>query len=188
MKEQIRALKLNLKEIAKQIKIQKVLRKKKHPHHNKYIGDFSLYCLRNEYRHKHVAYCVVRGRNIEKIDRGLHLDLDRVNWIVQTMQPESKDKLYVVVNETLSISQQAVQSAHAVAEFMKKNPHTMWRNGHLILLKDKPKYDGNMTSYYSCFFGNDHAEFREPDLENKVTAYAIFGPKIENLMKSKVLL
>jgi hypothetical protein len=187
MKKQIRALKLNLKEIAQEIRNQKVLRKKLHPHHAKYIGDYILFRLRDEFRHKHVAYCVARGRDIEKIDRGLRLDLDRVNWIVKTMQSNSKEKLYVVVNDQLSISQQAVQSAHAVAEFLRKYPHTMWSNGHLILLKEKPAYGGNMGRYgYYC--GVEHAEFKEPDLDNKITAYALFGSDVEKLMKNKPLL
>lgn len=38
-------------------------------------------------------------------------------------------KLYVVVDKNLPINVQAVQSAHAVAEFMKKHPATMWGNG-----------------------------------------------------------
>jgi hypothetical protein len=187
MKDQIRALKLNLKEIAKQIKNQKILRKKLHPHHDKYIGDGGLYYLRIEYRYKHVAYCLARGRDIEAVDRGLNLDLDRVNWTVKSMQSDSKEKLYVVVNETLSTSQQAVQSAHAVAEFMKHHPHTTWQNGHLILLKDRPFYEGNMIRY-GWLSGVEHAEFIEPDLDNKVTAYALFGYKVEAMMKNKVLL
>jgi len=184
MKEQIRALKLNLKQIAKEIKNQKVLRKKSHPHHDKYKGDNSLHYLRDEFRHKHVAYCVARGRNIDQIDTGLRLDLDRVNWIIKTMQPDSREKLYVVVNETLTPSQQAVQSAHAVAEFLRVHPHTMWSNGYLILLKDKP-YGGNMRAF--AWGGGESAEFIEPDLDNKVTAYACFGPNVEHHMKDRKL-
>ena len=186
MKEQIRALKLNLKEISKQIRIQKVLRKKSHPHHDKYIGDCTLHYLRDEFRHKHVAYCLARGRTLDQVDKGLHLDLERVNWIIKAMQPDSKEKLYVVVNETLTISQQAVQSAHAVAEFLRLNPHTMWRNGHLILLKERPGYGGNMRSHGHQ--GCEFAVFTEPDLDNRATAYAIFGPDIESVMKGKTLL
>jgi len=187
MKDQIRALKLNLKEIAKQIKNQKVLRKKLHPHHDKYIGDMSLYTLRTEYRHKHVAYGLIRGRTLEMMDSGENLDMNRVAWILKSMQPDSKEKLYVVVSDILSISQQAVQSAHAVAEFMKQNPYTMWSNGYLILLKEKPGYGGNMQPHFSTY-GCEYAEFVEPDLDNKVTAYAIFGPNAENAMKNKPLL
>lgn len=186
MKEQIRALKLNLKEIAKTIKNQKILRKESHRHHDKYIGDYALYYLRDEFRHKHVAYCIARGRDIERVDTGLRLDLDRVNWIVKAMQPESKEKLYVVVNETLTPSQQAVQSAHAVAEFLRLNPHSMWRNGYLILLKEKPCFNGNMRGYRPR--GCEYVEFVEPDLDNKVTAYATFGPNTESAMRNKMLL
>lgn len=186
MKEQIRALKLNLKQIAKEIKNQKVLRKKSHPHHEKYKGDYSLHCLRDEFRHKHVAYCLARGRTIDQVDKGLRLDLDRVNWIVKAMQPESKEKLYVVVNETLSPAQQAVQSAHAVAEFLKKYPYTLWGNGHLILLKDKPNHQGDMRGW--VYGQAEYAEFKEPDIGNKITAYAAFGENAETAMRSKVLL
>jgi hypothetical protein len=186
MKEQIKSLKLNLKEIAHTIKNQKTLRKKSHPHHDKYKGDYPLLRLREEYRHKHVAYCLTRGRTIEQVDGGKGLDMERVNWIVKTMQPDSREKLYVVVNDSLTPSQQAVQSAHAVAEFMKNNPYSMWRNGYLILLKDKPNYSKDMFGWVSGHC--EYAEFREPDLENKVTAYAIFGKDAERAMKSKVLL
>lgn len=186
MKEQIRALKLNLKEIAATIRNQKKVRKKSHPHHNLYKGDWYLLQLKDEFRHKHVAYCLVRGRALEQVDSGNKLDMDRVNWIMKTMQPDSKEKLYVVVNQTLTVSQQAVQSAHAVAEFMRKNPHTQWRNGYLILLKDSPSYGGNMRAF--AWGGGEYAEFVEPDLDNKVTAYAVFGPYAERNMKSKQLL
>ena len=185
MKEQIRALKLNLKEIAKQLRQQKKLRKKSHPHHDKYIGNGYVFSLKDEFRHKHVAYCLARGRTLEQCDSGVKLDMDRVNWIIKSMQPESKEKLYVVVNKDLTSSQQAVQSAHAVAEFMRKHPYTMWSNGYLILLKDSPAYGGNMRGYsYQC----EYAEFIEPDLDNKVTAYALFGPLAEKWTKGKILL
>jgi hypothetical protein len=182
MKEQLRALKLNLKEIAKEIKNQKRVRKLRHPHHDRYKGDYELLLLRDEFRHKHVAYCVARGRSIDQVDNGLHLDLDRVNWLIKTLEEGSKEKLYVVVNETLTSSQQAVQSAHAVAEFMRIHPHTTWRNGYLILLKTHPAYAGNMRPYTGK--GIEHAVFVEPDLDNKVTAYASFGYEVERLMKN----
>lgn len=187
MKEQIRALKLNLKQIAKQIKNQKKVRKLKHPHHNKYIGDYQLMSLRDEYRYKHIAYCLARGRKIEQVDSGKKLDMDRISWILKTMQPNSKEKLYVVVNETLTPAQQAVQSAHAVAEFMRKNPYTMWQNGYLILLKDQPRYNGNMVNFGWARASGEYAEFVEPDLGNKVTAYACFGPHAEQSLKNHKL-
>ena len=185
MKQQIRILKLNLKEIAKNIRDQKKVRKKSHPHHNVYKGDYALLELKQEYRHKHVAYCLARGRTLGQVDSGEKLNLDKVDWILKAMQPDSKEKLYVVVNQLLSPSQQAVQSAHAVAEFLKKYPNTLWSNGHLVLLKDTYHIDGNMKGW-----GHDgeYAEFIEPDLNNKVTAYAMFGHLAAYAMKGKTLL
>lgn len=186
MKEQIRALKLNLKEIAKEIKNQKKVRKLRHPHHDKYKGDYALMCLRDEFRHKHIAYCLARGRTLEQIDKGARIDTKRVEWLQKAMQPESKEKLYVIVNEKLTPSQQAVQSAHAVAEFLRKNPNTLWRNGYLILLKGAPNMVGNMKHYASGSY--EYAEFIEPDLNNAVTAQAFFGQYCESRFSSYKLL
>jgi hypothetical protein len=187
MKTQIRTLKLKLKDLASQIKNQKNVRKKSHPAHaDVYSGDYSLSCLRESYRYHHVAYCLARGRTLESVDSGAGLNMERVNWILKCIEPESREKLYVVVNETLSPSQQAVQSAHAVAEFMRKNPHTLWANGYLILLKDRPLFGDNMSSRWHMP-GIERAEFIEPDLSNKITAYACFGHGVENLMKNHKL-
>ena len=186
MKEQIRALKLNLKQIAKEIKNQKRVRKLHHPHHDKYQGDSYVLSLRDKFRHLHVAYCLARGRTLEQVDSGVRLDMERVNWILKTMNPDSKEKLYVVVNETLTPSQQAVQSAHAVAEFMKKNPYTQWKNGYLILLKGAPNMVGNMRHY--VMGAHEYAEFVEPDLNNAVTAQAFFGQRAEAYLKNYKLL
>lgn len=187
MKEQIRALKLDLKSIAKKIKNQKTVRKKSHTHHDKYEGDYSLLNLREMFRIKHVAYCLARGRILEQIDSGYKLDMEHVNWILKAMQPDSKEKLYVVVNENLTPSQQAVQSAHAVAEFLKENPNTVWRNGYLILLKAPPSSIGHMSASFTLR-RYEFAEFREPDLGDKVTAYACFGPNVESFLKGYKLL
>src|ERR1017187_6571622 len=137
MKTQIKKLKLQLKSLAKSIREQKKLRKPSHPHYDKYIGQWSVELLSISYRHIHVAYCLARGRTLEQVDSGAGLDMEYISWLREAINPDSKEKLYVVVNDKLSIAQQAVQSAHAVAEFMKKYPNTLWSNGYLILLKDR---------------------------------------------------
>lgn len=193
MKNQITKMKLELKELANQIREKKTHRKDRNSDGTPGCGSpIGLYELRIAYRHRHVAYCLIRGRLLEQCDSGYKLDMDQVNWIISSMKPDSKSKLYVVVNAKLSISQQAVQSGHAVAEFMRKHPYTQWSNGYLIYLKDEPVRwkgeEGNMKAYSYIKYGNQYAEFIEPDLDNKVTAYACFGPYVENHMKNKTLL
>jgi hypothetical protein len=170
-------MKTELKELAHQIKEKKKLRKNKELAPNGYVSGLD--SLRNKFRYKHVAYCLVRGRTLEQCDSGDGLDMEAVKWVMRTMSPESKEKLYVVVNEKLSPSQQAVQAGHAVAEFLRKNQNTQWSNGHLIYLKASPWSDGSMYTSSLQYGLNEHAYFVEPDIGNKVTAYAIFCPYAE---------
>ncbi len=76
------------------------------------------------------------------------------------------DKLYCVVDATLSKSQQGVQAAHGVAQYLLEHRDTKWNNGTLIILKS-----------YDLSQWEDWAEsmFREPDLDNRVTACVSFG-------------
>jgi|GEM_PF-2020674 len=183
MKEQIKKLKLELKELAKQIKEKKSQRK------SSSCGYVSgLHEARVAFRHKHVAYCLARGRTLEQVDKGERLNMDHVQWYMDSMKPESKKKLYAVVSDKLTPSQQAVQAGHAVAEFLKKNPHTQWDNGYLIYLTEAPGFDGNMRGYRWMVGSHQYAEFVEPDLGNKITAYALFGPEAERILQRHKLL
>ena len=190
MKEQILSMKQDLKEITRQIKEKKSQRRNK-----EITGGTGLVPglleLKNVFRHKHVAYCLARGKKLEQIDSAnpkTGYNQEWVDWILRTMNPESKEKLYVVVNEKLHPSQQAVQAGHALAEFLRKNPNTQWRNGHLIYLKDAPNGAGDMRSYYQLKYGmSQYAEFAEPDLGDKITAYACFSPDAERLLKDRKL-
>ena len=188
-------MKLELKELARQIRTLKSKRKDRNADGTPGSGYvYGLAEASNAYRHKHVAYCLVRGKKLEQCDSGYKLDMDKVNWIMESMKPDSKLKLYVVVNGRLTASQQAVQAGHAVAEFLRKYPNTQWSNGYLIYLKDEPmktfpvEAGGNMGCSYWLKTKSEYAEFIEPDLDNKVTAYAIFGQEVESYMKNKALL
>ena len=111
-----------------------------------------------------------------------------VEWYMTSMKEESTEKLYVVVNEKLSSSQQAVQAGHAIAAFLLKHPNTQWQNGHLVYLRDTPNWQDNM--YFSWLQNcslHQYAEFKEPDIGNKITAYACFGPHTGGAMKGKKL-
>ena len=72
-------------------------------------------------------------------------------------------KLYVLVNQQLSKSQQAVQAGHAIAEYLLKYPNTPWDNGTLVLLK---------TPDITEWIKHTDVYFVEPDLNDQVTAVA----------------
>ena len=195
MKNQIAKMKQELKDLARQIRELKSHRKDRQADGTPGSGYvYGLAEASRAYRHKHVAYCLVRGRTLEQCDSGYKLDMKLVEWILASMKEDSKLKLYVVVNGKLPISQQAVQSGHAVASFLRKYPNTQWSNGYLIYLKDDPatypkEVEGHMRVSWGLKIGmNQYAEFIEPDLNNIVTAYACFGPDVESAMKNKALL
>lgn len=173
MKENILKLKLELKNLAKKIRIEK---NKRCADNNGYVAG--LRELRQYYRHRHVLYCLARGRTLEQCDSGVGLDMKYIEFQLEAMKEDKK--LYVVVDKNLPINVQAVQSAHAVAEFMKKHPATMWGNGTLVLLKNELRTHRSWKYRYLPY---EYAEFHEPDLKNQMTAYAVFGPGVEDDMK-----
>lgn len=73
-----------------------------------------------EYRFKHIAYCMLRGRTYEQIEQKTHEQniLKEHHWIAINRIIEKysdENTLYVVVDGALSKNQQFVQGAHAVA-------------------------------------------------------------------------
>lgn len=81
-------------------------------------------------------------------------------------------KLYVIVRKDLSISQRAVQAGHAVAEFLLRGPFSRWTNGTLVYLGVKGLRQ--LENIKQKFEWEDipYIEFREPDLNNEITAIA----------------
>ena len=81
-------------------------------------------------------------------------------------------KLFVIVRKDLSKSQQAVQAGHALAEYLLHGPFSRWQNGTLIYLGVKGLKQ--MENLKQRFIEEDiqYIEFREPDLNNEVTAIA----------------
>jgi hypothetical protein len=83
-----------------------------------------------------------------------------------------KRKLYVLVDKSLKPIYGCVQGGHAVAQWMLEHPNSKeWRNDYLIYLSA----DVNKWKRKLDCFGVGFTEFREPDLENKTTALAVFG-------------
>ena len=171
MKSQIQALKRDLKSLSSQITALKATRK---TCQFGYVPGLSQ--AQYLFRHKHIAYCLMRGRTMEQIENSNRIgnapDMKFVEWIMESMKSESSAKLYVVVQSDLSKAQQAVQAGHAVAEFLKTNPNTLWSNGTLVYLKQKD------LNWLYGIKNYEWAEFREPDLGNQVTAVAAFGPDV----------
>jgi hypothetical protein len=91
-------------------------------------------------------------------------------------------RLYVLTRNDLGLAYQAVQGAHAVAQFVLDYPDNEWKNGYLIFMaeedEDELKYwRGNLQ------FDNDMLSdekkipfslFYEPDLDNQLTAIAVY--------------
>lgn len=81
------------------------------------------------------------------------------------------DKMYVLVRSDLTKIQQAVQSGHALAEYLL-NHNTTWRNGTLVYLGVTDEAEllhwGRKLSYK----GIGWKGFNEPDINNELTALA----------------
>ena len=82
-------------------------------------------------------------------------------------------KLYVIVRKDISISQQAVQAGHALAKYMLAGLFCRrWKNETLIYLGVKGLNQLNNLKNKLDFLEVPYVEFREPDLNNEVTAIA----------------
>lgn len=78
-------------------------------------------------------------------------------------------RLYVLVNKKLAPIYGCVQGGHAVAQFMLENPNQKWNNEFLIYLYA----DTDKWAYKLQKQGVKCSIFREPDLNNSITAIAV---------------
>lgn len=83
-----------------------------------------------------------------------------------------KRKLYVLIDKTLKPVYGCVQGGHAVAQWMIEHPNSKdWHNDYLIYLSaDVDKWEVKLD-----MMGVEYTEFKEPDLDYKTTALAVFG-------------
>ena len=92
-------------------------------------------------------------------------------------------RLYVLVRTDLERSSPALQAGHAVAEFMIEHPDCDWQNHYLIYLKVKSLEQLMNWKSKLCVSANSskesallkHTTFSEPDLNNEMTALAVYG-------------
>lgn len=77
-------------------------------------------------------------------------------------------RLYVLVNNHLSTVYGCVQGGHAVAQYLIDNSDQTWGNQHLIYLSaDTVEWARKLNE-----MGVPHSEWREPDMDNFLTAIA----------------
>lgn len=100
-------------------------------------------------------------------------------------------RLYVLTRKDLGLPYQAVQGAHAVAQFCLDHPKSEWKNGYLIFLEVEDM--NNLFWWWNRFLDTNDTKprhkrvpisaFQEPDLNMDVTALAVYtnGSKFKNL-------
>jgi hypothetical protein len=92
---------------------------------------------------------------------------DEINELNFTRWGETK-RLYVLVNNHLSTVYGCVQGGHAVAKYLIDNSEQTWDNQYLIYLSaDTVAWARKLSE-----MGVPYSEWREPDMDNFLTAIA----------------
>lgn len=81
----------------------------------------------------------------------------------------TQKRLYVLISKDLPSVYGCVQGGHAVAQYLLEHPKQQWNNQYLIYLRaDVNAWKKKLDKY--CI---DYSLFREPDLDNALTAIAV---------------
>lgn len=93
-------------------------------------------------------------------------------------------KMFILVRNDLSKSQQGVQGGHALAQFALDWPEKFqeWGNRTIVYLKaDRYEVEEYRTKVVDGY--NLMSDFYEPDIGDELTAIAVFGPTAENYFR-----
>ena len=94
-----------------------------------------------------------------------------------SLQIKEGDKLYVITRQDLEPGYQAVQSMHALRQFTAEHPEIdkMWfeQSNYLGLLSVADEQELNMLIEQATAHDINFSIFREPDVENQITAIAL---------------
>ena len=102
------------------------------------------------------------------------------------LQVKEGDKLYVITRADLEPGYQAVQSMHALRQFTAEHPEIdkIWfeQSNYLGLLSVKNEEELSQLVAQATNHGINFSIFREPDVDNQITAIALSpGPKSKKL-------
>ena len=94
-----------------------------------------------------------------------------------THQISSTEKFRVITRRDLSIAVQAVQAAHAAIDFQHEYPQvsTEWHkhSNYLAILTTKDEQSLTDLIVKASLRGIKYTVFREPDINNEITAVAL---------------
>lgn len=80
-------------------------------------------------------------------------------------------RLYVLIDNNLDSIYGCVQGGHVVAQWLLNHPNQDWNNSYLIYVSaDISKWKEKLD-----ILEVDYTEFREPDLNNQITALAVLN-------------
>lgn len=87
-------------------------------------------------------------------------------------------KMFILVRNDLSKSQQGVQGGHALAQFALDHPYSFkeWGNHTIVYLKAEHE----LLKILVDEIDDDISRFYEPDIGMELTAIAVYGPKAEH--------
>ena len=92
------------------------------------------------------------------------------------MKQINENRLYVLISNKLTPIYGAVQGGHAIAQWMLEHHDNLyWKNETVVYLQC------DIEKMLYVLRDEDVTIFREPDLDNELTAFAVYGT--QNVMK-----